>query len=76
MRVKINHIFEWIPYDQFNDVKRMGKYGSDTVYSAVWKKGPFFYDLKNQEYTRTPSITTALKCLGNSQNVPENLNEV
>jgi hypothetical protein len=76
MQVKINYIFEWIPYNQFNNIVEMGKYGSNTVYSAVWKNGPLCYNPENQEYTRNPNETIALKCLGNSQNVTENLNEV
>ena len=32
-----NEIFKWIPYDQFNDIKAIGKGGFATVYSAVWK---------------------------------------
>src|SRR6266496_4040772 len=30
-------VFEWIPYNQFNDIKLIGKGGFATVYSAIWK---------------------------------------
>src|ERR687884_655293 len=33
-------ILEWIPYNKFNDIKKIGKDGPDTVYSAIWKDGP------------------------------------
>ncbi|EXX61783.1 kinase-like domain-containing protein [Rhizophagus irregularis DAOM 181602=DAOM 197198] len=33
-------ILEWIPYNQFNEIKETGKNGSITVYSATWKNGP------------------------------------
>ncbi|CAB4441619.1 unnamed protein product [Rhizophagus irregularis] len=43
MQLKINNhddiVFEWIPYNQFNDIKRIGKGGFATVYSAIWKDG-------------------------------------
>ena len=32
-----NKIFELIPYDQFNDVKEIGRGGFATIYSATWK---------------------------------------
>ncbi|CAB4444236.1 unnamed protein product [Rhizophagus irregularis] len=37
-------MFEWIPYNQFNDIKEIGKGGFSTVYSAIWKDGVLFYD--------------------------------
>src|ERR1044072_1277943 len=36
---KRNAIFEWIPYNQFNDIKEISDDFS-TVYSAIWKDGP------------------------------------
>ena len=27
----------WIPYNQFSDIKKIGKGGFATVYSAIWK---------------------------------------
>ena len=63
--------FEWIPYNQFGNIKEIGKGGFATVYSAIWKDGP----LRNG--TRWPRIRVALKCLHNSQNITnEFLNEV
>src|SRR5438045_4217424 len=48
MQLKIdrqsNIVFEWIPYNQFNDIKEMGRGGFATVYSAIWKDGPLKYD--------------------------------
>ena len=46
MQLKIDKysdiIFEWIPYNQFSDIKEIGRGGFATVYSAIWKDGPFF----------------------------------
>ncbi|GBB94226.1 hypothetical protein RclHR1_23130003 [Rhizophagus clarus] len=89
MRLGINHnssevdmIFEWIPYDQFVDIKEIGKGGFSKVYSAIWKDGLLFY--KTESFTsteyyweRVPNTRVALKCLYNSQNfIDEFINEV
>ncbi|EXX79436.1 Cmk2p [Rhizophagus irregularis DAOM 197198w] len=70
MQLKINDykdiIFEWIPYDQFNEIKEIGKGGFAKVYSARWKDGPLCWNEK--EYIRDFNKTVALKCLNNSQN--------
>ena len=68
-------VFEWIPYNQFSDIKEIGRGGFATVYSAIWKDGRLEY--KYGEYTRKPNTKIALKCLHNSQNITnEFLNEV
>ncbi|GBC05421.1 hypothetical protein RclHR1_06210006 [Rhizophagus clarus] len=79
MQLKIDDhrdiIFEWIPYNQFDSVKEIGKGGFSIVYSAKWKDGPLYWN-KN-EYVRDSNKTIALKHLVNSQNVTnEFLNEV
>ncbi|GET03171.1 kinase-like domain-containing protein [Rhizophagus clarus] len=63
---KYHIIFEWIPYDQFDDIKEIGQGGFSTVYSAIWKDGysSFYYGLG----VRYPNTRVALKCLHNSQN--------
>ncbi|GBB97026.1 hypothetical protein RclHR1_00290024 [Rhizophagus clarus] len=76
IQLKINNLFEWIPYSQFNNIEGIGKYNSNLVCSAIWKNGPLCYNLKNQEYTRNPNERVALKYLGNSQNISDNLNEI
>ncbi|GES91846.1 kinase-like domain-containing protein [Rhizophagus clarus] len=73
MQSKINDlsdiVFEWIPYEQFDDIEEIDKGGFATVYSAIWKKGPLFYNLSNKNYTRHENKLVALKCLYNSQNI-------
>ena len=48
MQLKINSsldkVFEWIQYDQFDDIKEVGQGGFATVYSAIWKDGLLDYD--------------------------------
>ncbi|RGB27784.1 kinase-like domain-containing protein [Rhizophagus diaphanus] len=79
MQLKINDvkdiIFEWIPYNQFYDIKEIGKGGFAKVYSARWKNGPLYWN--RTEYARDLNKTVALKCLNNSQNISNKfLNEV
>src|SRR4051794_5195799 len=70
-------IFEWIPYNQFNGIKEIGRGGFAIVYSAIWKNGPLRYDENSKDYTREYDYEVALKCLHNLQNITnEFLNEV
>ncbi|GBC08411.1 hypothetical protein RclHR1_00810003 [Rhizophagus clarus] len=71
--------FEWIPYDQFNDIEEIGKGGFSTVYSAIWEDGLLTYEGKYgiKCWKRKPNTRVALKCLYNSQNyLDEFINEV
>jgi hypothetical protein len=63
-----NIVFEWIPYNQFNEIKGIGKNNFITMYSAIWKDGPLYYDYNKKEYTRNSNKEVALKYLKNSQN--------
>ena len=81
MQLKINSyddiIFEWIPYNQFNDIKEIGNDGFAKIYSAIWKDGPLQYNRHEKKYTRKQDERFALKCLYNSQNFTgEFLNKV
>lgn len=76
MRLRINNLFEWVPYSQFNYIEELGSYGSNIINSAIWKNGPLCHNFKNQDYTRISNEKVALKYLGNSQNIIDNLNEV
>ncbi|EXX65031.1 kinase-like domain-containing protein [Rhizophagus irregularis DAOM 181602=DAOM 197198] len=70
-------VFEWISYNQFNNIKEIDKGGFATVYSANWKDGPLEYNTANEVYKRNPNRVIALKCLHNSQNITNKfLNEV
>src|SRR4051794_31422447 len=47
-------LFEWIPYNQFSNIKEIGRGGFATVYSAIWKDGPLRYDYTQKDYIRKP----------------------
>ena len=71
MQLKINSyndiIFEWIPYNQFNDIKEIN---GDSSYSAIWKDGPLYYCFHKMEYVRKcADQKVILECLYNSQNI-------
>ena len=70
-------VFEWILYNQFSDIKEIGRGGFATVYSAIWKDGPLIWHVGEYKYIKSNYYKVALKCLHNSQNITnEFLNEV
>jgi hypothetical protein len=72
MQMKINTyedgIIEWLPYDQFNNIKNIDKDSSFADYSAIWKNGPLDYNFEERKYKRMLNKKVTLKCLNNSQN--------
>ena len=62
----INMVFEWIPYHQFKDIKKLGKNGFAT---AIWKDGPLYYNTNENKLMRKTYEKVALKSLNNSQNI-------
>jgi hypothetical protein len=67
-------VFEWIPYNQFDNIKEIGKNGFMTAYSAIRKDGPLYYVFNN---IKGSNKEVALKCLHSSQSPVEFLiNEV
>ena len=71
-------VFEWIPYNQFDSVKKVSKGDYATVYSAIWKDGPLHYNNNQGEFIRKSNQEVTLKCLhANLQNsINEFLHEV
>src|ERR1051325_5639829 len=49
MQLKIDSpwdiVFEWIPYNQFSDIKEISRDDFATIYSAIWKDGPLDYEI-------------------------------
>ena len=64
-------VFEWIAYNQFNEIKKIGKNCSITVYSARWRDGPLYYSYQYKKYARNSNNEVILKCLNDSQNLVE-----
>ena len=72
LKISSHHdiIFEWIPYNQFDDIKKIGEGGFATLYSAKWKDGPLHYNYE-RKYLRKSDQTVALKWLHNSQDISD-----
>ena len=70
-------IFEWIPYNQLNNIKEINKGDFATIYSAIWNDGPLYCDYNKREYTRKSYKKVTLKCIHSLKNIiDEFLNEV
>src|SRR5581483_4819342 len=61
-------VFEWIPYDQFCNYKKLVNYGLAELYSATWKNVPLIYKINKKKYVRSQNKVAVLKCLNRSQN--------
>ena len=80
MQLKIKYydtIVEWIPYDQFDNIKEIRKDDFFTLFSAIWKNGSLYYDKYEKIYKRnSKNQEVILKCY-NSQNITDEFfNEV
>ena len=75
MQLKVDYfldkIFEWIPYDQFRNIKKIGQGGFATVYSAIWKDGPLSYNTFSKMWLNVINTKVALKCLHDSTNTTD-----
>jgi hypothetical protein len=70
-------VFEWIPYNQFCDVKEIDIDDlSIALYSAKWNNGPLYWRSWPKIYTRESDMKVIIKHLYNLQNIDEFLNEV
>jgi hypothetical protein len=82
MQLEINNynniIVEWIPYDQFDDIKKIGKNKLATFYSAKWKDGPLEYNNNTKKCERKPNSVKeiTIKYFHNIQDISEFLYEV
>jgi hypothetical protein len=82
MQLKIdgynNIVFEWIPYNQFNEIKEIENNNHTAIYSAIWKNGPLYKKNEwSKNYMRDSNKKVTLKYLHNLQNTVESLiNEV
>ena len=82
MRLKIDSyvdiVFEWIPYNRFDNIKEIIKDGFPKVSSAIWKSGPLYYDKYKMTYKKNlvnRNQLVFLKCF-NPQNIIEHFNKV
>jgi hypothetical protein len=69
-------VFEWIPYEQFDGIKKINESNFFTTYLAIWKDGLLYWNVYNKKYMRNLNTKVALKCFYNTQNITDFLNEV
>ncbi|RIA93932.1 kinase-like domain-containing protein [Glomus cerebriforme] len=61
------HIMEWIPFDQFEDIKYLSHGGFAKLYTATWKRGAILdWNEKKQKFVYQGSQKVVLKSLNNS----------
>jgi hypothetical protein len=75
-----NGKMEFVPYDQFKNIKFIAEGGFSKIYKATWIDGPVIID-RNYLYIsgrhKYPNCTVVLKKLNNSKNITsKELNEV
>ncbi|RIA86296.1 kinase-like domain-containing protein [Glomus cerebriforme] len=76
--VSCGKFLEWIPFENFKNVKYIASGGFGKIYSANWPEGYIYYwNIENQEWKRNSNRNVALKSLDNSSNISaEFLNEI
>ena len=66
-------VFEWIPYNNLQDVKYLTEGGFSEIYTAVWIDGKYGgWDIKEQELKRFGRQKVILKKLENVENANQN----
>ncbi|CAG8551248.1 13247_t:CDS:2 [Ambispora gerdemannii] len=70
--------FEWIPYDEFSEIKFIAEGGFGSVSSAIWNSGRVCsYDQKARKFIREEATIVALKTLFESNKAnPEIIQEI
>jgi hypothetical protein len=80
-KTEFDLFLEWVPFDRFADIEKIGEGGFSEVYSAMWLDGKSWYSygfngIQQKEETEKP-LKVALKKLIGSQNISERyINEV
>ncbi|EXX57640.1 kinase-like domain-containing protein [Rhizophagus irregularis DAOM 181602=DAOM 197198] len=62
--------FEWIPFENLQNVTYITRGGFGKIYSAEWPEGYIWYwDIENQKWERVKNCKVALKSLDNSSEI-------
>ncbi len=68
---------KFIPYNQFKDIKQIGKGGFSKIYKATWINGLPYWNEEKEDFEYKGSIIVALKQLNDSKNITsKELNEI
>ncbi|PKC14045.1 kinase-like protein [Rhizophagus irregularis] len=64
----VHSFFEWIPFENFDNVTPLAKGGNSNVYKAIWKQGPITYwDTNTHNWERFGRHEVVLKVIEKSQ---------
>ncbi len=58
---------KFVPYNQFKNIKKIGKGGFSKIYKATWNTGPSYWNEEKGDFEYKDSIIVALKQLNNSK---------
>jgi hypothetical protein len=74
----VHSFFEWIPFENFDNVTYLTKGGYSEVYKAIWRQGPITYwDTNTNNWERFGGLEVVLKVIkGSQKNLNEFINEV
>ncbi|EXX66395.1 Pkh1p [Rhizophagus irregularis DAOM 197198w] len=78
----VSRFLEWVPFDRFTDIKKIGEGGFAEVYSATWIDGKSTYEYSSyygswRKVNSNPEMKIALKRLNGSQTISDKyLNEL
>ncbi|GBB83695.1 hypothetical protein RclHR1_10390007 [Rhizophagus clarus] len=61
-------VFEWIPYNELINIKEIE---NNCLTTAIWKKGPLFYDKDEKEWIRESYEKVILRFLYNLQDITD-----
>src|SRR5207302_9581010 len=61
------HILEWIPFEEFENIEKLTEGGFSTIYTATWTRGTIVdYDENKKEFSYFENQHVVLKSLNNS----------
>ena len=64
-----NHILEWIPFEQFENITKLTEGGFSLIYTATWTRGSIVdYDENKKEFSYFGGQDVVLKSLNDSSN--------
>uniref|UniRef100_U9T8E1 Protein kinase domain-containing protein n=1 Tax=Rhizophagus irregularis (strain DAOM 181602 / DAOM 197198 / MUCL 43194) TaxID=747089 RepID=U9T8E1_RHIID len=72
-----DQFIQWMPYEGFDIIKKIGQGGFSKVYEANWRDGPIWnWNSKSKKWDRNDSCKVALKVLEGSKDSTKFLEEV
>ncbi|CAG8474445.1 6581_t:CDS:2 [Funneliformis mosseae] len=75
--IDFDQFIQWMPFEGFDILGKVGQGGFATVYEAIWCDGPIWnWNVKSRKWERNDSCRVALKVLEDSKGSTEFLKEI